>query len=169
MHRIGQEDQNNFLTDQMSRFWLTSVIRAPGRRQKRHGRLHRRCPPTPGNCDHNAPHSSCRACDRIAGYVSAPLRTYGSHDVFPGTSRTVVWLLGEKCENDHCWKESDGGRRRTWIRLEIDREAPPNGAFERSLGPLCTFVQTVPRLFENSNVANADMAPEEGTRRRHRA
>ena len=113
----------------------TSVIRAPGRRQKRHGRLHRRCPPTPGNCDHNAPHSSCRACDRIAGYVSAPLRTYGSHDVFPGTSRTVVWLLGEKCENDHCWKESDGGRRRTWIRLEIDREAPPNGAFERSLGP----------------------------------
>ena len=36
MHRIGQEDQNNFLTDQMSRFWLTSVIRAPGRRQKRH-------------------------------------------------------------------------------------------------------------------------------------
>ena len=40
MHRIGQEDQNNFLTDQMSRFWLTSVIRAPGRRQKRHGRLH---------------------------------------------------------------------------------------------------------------------------------
>ena len=32
-------------------------------------------------------------------------------------------------------KESDGGRRRTWIRLEIDREAPPNGAFERSLGP----------------------------------
>ena len=85
----------------MSRFWLTSGVRAPGSAEKRHGRLHRRCPPTPGNCDHNA-HSSCRACDRIAGYVSAPLRTYGSHDVFPGTSRTVVWLLGEKCENDHC-------------------------------------------------------------------
>ena len=96
--------------------------------------------PIAGNCDHNdAPHSSCRACDRIAGYVSAPLRTYGSHDVFPGTSRTVVWLLGEKCENDHCWKESDGGRRRTWIRLEIDREAPSNGAFERSLGPYYAY------------------------------
>ena len=133
MVRIGQEGLNNFLTDHLLRFLLRCVVRAPGSAEKRHGRLHRRCPPTPGNCDHNAPHSSCRACDRIAGYVSAPLRTYGSHDVFPGTSRTVVWLLGEKCENDHCWKESDGGRRRTWIRLEIDREAPPNDAFVRAL------------------------------------
>ena len=37
MCRSVQEDQNNFLTDQMSRFWLTSVIREPGRRQKRQG------------------------------------------------------------------------------------------------------------------------------------
>ena len=36
MHRLGQEDQNNFLTDQMSRFWLTSGVRAPGSAQKRH-------------------------------------------------------------------------------------------------------------------------------------
>ena len=36
MHnRLGQEDQNNFLTDQMSRFWLTSVVRTPKGRQKR--------------------------------------------------------------------------------------------------------------------------------------
>ena len=36
MHRLGQEDQNNFLTDQMSRFWLTSGVRAPGSAEKRH-------------------------------------------------------------------------------------------------------------------------------------
>ena len=36
MHRLGQEDQNNFLTDQMSRFWLTSGVRAPGSTEKRH-------------------------------------------------------------------------------------------------------------------------------------
>ena len=29
MHRLGQEDQNNFLTDQMSRFWLTSLELGP--------------------------------------------------------------------------------------------------------------------------------------------
>ena len=134
-YQRGQEDQNKILTDHFIYFLNIDVVLAHLGRSERHGQRHGRWPPTPGNCDHNAPHSSCRACDRIAGYVSAPLRTYGSHDVFPGTSRTVVWLLGEKCENDHCWKESDGGRRRTWIRLEIDREAPPNGAFERSLGP----------------------------------
>ena len=36
MHRLGQEDQNNFLTDQMSRFWLTSGVRATGSAEKRH-------------------------------------------------------------------------------------------------------------------------------------
>ena len=36
MHRLGQEDQNNFLTDQMSRLWLTSGVRAPGSAEKRH-------------------------------------------------------------------------------------------------------------------------------------
>ena len=36
MHTLGQEDQNNFLTDQMSRFWLTSGVRAPGSAEKRH-------------------------------------------------------------------------------------------------------------------------------------
>ena len=35
MCRSVQEDQNNFLTDQMSRFWLTSVVRTPKGRQKR--------------------------------------------------------------------------------------------------------------------------------------
>ena len=35
MCRSVQEDQNNFLTDQMSRFWLTSVVRCPKGRQKR--------------------------------------------------------------------------------------------------------------------------------------
>ena len=35
MCRSVQEDQNIFLTDQMSRFWLTSVVRTPKGRQKR--------------------------------------------------------------------------------------------------------------------------------------
>ena len=35
MCRSVQEDPNNFLTDQMSRFWLTSVVRTPKGRQKR--------------------------------------------------------------------------------------------------------------------------------------
>ena len=36
MHRIGQEGQNNFLTDQMSRFWLGSGVRAPKVPKKGH-------------------------------------------------------------------------------------------------------------------------------------
>ena len=36
MHSIGQEGQNNFLTDQMSRFLLSSRVRAPKGPQKNH-------------------------------------------------------------------------------------------------------------------------------------
>ena len=42
MHRLGQEDQNNFLTDQMSRFWLTSGDMAQGGAEKRHLERRRR-------------------------------------------------------------------------------------------------------------------------------
>ena len=36
MHRLGQGDQNNFLTDQMSRFWPSSRVRAPKGPKKDH-------------------------------------------------------------------------------------------------------------------------------------
>ena len=36
MHSIGQEGQNNFLTDQMSRFWLSSRVRPQKVPKKRH-------------------------------------------------------------------------------------------------------------------------------------
>ena len=44
MHRIGQEDQNNFLTDQIDVEVLAyfSGVRAPGGAEKRHGQRRRR-------------------------------------------------------------------------------------------------------------------------------
>ena len=88
-YQRGQEDQNKILADHFIYFLNIDVVLAHRGRSERHGQRHRRWPPTPGNCDHNAPHSSCRACDRIAGYVSAPFAIMDRMASFP--ARLVQW------------------------------------------------------------------------------
>ena len=88
-YQRGQEDQNKILADHFIYFLNIDVVLAHRGRSERHGHRHRRWPPTPGNCDHNAPHSPRRACDRIAGDASA---TFARTDhVMPFPGRIVRW------------------------------------------------------------------------------
>ena len=99
-YQRGQEDQNKILADHFIYGLNIDVVLAHRGRSERHGQRHRRWPPTPGNCDHNAPHSPRRACDRIAGDASAPFaRIYGSRTrVMPFPGR-IVRLSG-------CWAKN---------------------------------------------------------------
>ena len=71
-YQRGQEDQNKILTDHFLFIIIIESLRVHLGRSEHHGQRHRRCPPTARNCDHNAPLSPWRACDRIKGDVSAP-------------------------------------------------------------------------------------------------
>ena len=92
-YQRGQEDQNKILADHFIYFLNIDVVLAHRGRSERHGHRHRRWPPTPGTCDHNAPHSPRRACDRIAGDASATFaRTdHVQGNAFPGSYSIVRW------------------------------------------------------------------------------
>ena len=95
-YQRGQEDQNKILADHFIYFLNIDVVLAHLGRSERHGQRHGRWPPTPGNCDHNAPHSPRRACDRIAGDASAPFARTDHVMPFPGR---IVRLSG-------CWAKN---------------------------------------------------------------
>ena len=97
-YQRGQEDQNKILTDHFLFFIIIESLRVHLGRSERHGQRHRRCPPTARNCDHNAPLSPWRACDRIKGDVSAPFARTDRVMSFPG--RIVRW--------SGCWAKSRG-------------------------------------------------------------
>ena len=112
-YQRGQEDQNKILTDHFLFIIIIESLRVHLGRSERLGQRHRRCPPTARNCDHNAPLSSRRACDRIKGDVSASFARTDRVMSFPG--RIVRW--------SGCWAKS---REMAWMGR--NRRCPRIGA-----------------------------------------
>ena len=83
-YQRGQEDQNKILTDHFLFIIIIESLRVHLGRSERLGQRHRRCPPRPRNCDHNAHHSDRRSLDRIAGGVSTHFALMDCVPCFPG-------------------------------------------------------------------------------------
>ena len=80
----GQKTRNKILTDHLIYFLSIGVVVAHFLRPEHLGQHHRRCPPRPRNCDHNAHYSDRRSLDRIAGGVGTHFALMDRVLRFPG-------------------------------------------------------------------------------------
>ena len=128
----GQKTRNNFLTDHFLVLLGISPPRALLLHPEHLGQRHRRCPPRPRNCDHNAHYSDRRSQDRIAGGVGTHFALMDRVLCFPGRLVQVERLWGEKWENPpSCWNRRSGVR----IPTALTSAFLQNGAFSALLGP----------------------------------
>ena len=97
-YQRGQEDQIKILTDHFLFLLIIESLRSILGALGAMGSAIVVCPPIARNCDHNAPLSPWRACDRIKGDVSAPFARTDRVMSFPG--RIVRW--------SGCWAKSRG-------------------------------------------------------------
>ncbi len=128
----GQKTRNKILTDHLIYFLSIGVVVAHFLRPEHLGQHHRRCPPRPRNCDHNAHYSDRRSQDRIAGGVGTHFARMDRVLCFPGRLVQVERLWGEKWENPpSCWNRRSGVR----IPTALTSAFLQNGAFSALLGP----------------------------------
>ena len=128
----GQKTRNKILADHFLVLLGISPLRAHLLRPEHLGQRHRRCPPRPRNCDHNAHYSDRRSQDRIAGGVGTHFAIMDRVLCFPGRLVQVERLWGEKWENSpSCWNRRSGVR----IPTALTSAFLQNGAFSALLGP----------------------------------
>ena len=124
-YQRGQEDQNKILADHFMHmhiyFLSIGVVVARFLRPEHLGQHHRRCPPRPRNCDHNAHHSDTAIARSHCGRCQYSLYANGLRALFPGSPRPGVAIRGRKMGKP----ASDGSADHDPKSIE---NAPPNGA-----------------------------------------